>query len=162
MTATAEQQSEALSRAETNQSLLNYPAIFEGFIEKGVPESEIIPRVNVFTYNAWKAKGRQVLKGEHGVKVVTWIDCKPKDIDPDTGEPKKYKRAKSATVFHISQTEPANNKPGSRRRPRRFDNADHRRSHYDPTGFYTADGTCIGRQNPKGRCADAPCCGCCT
>ncbi len=103
MTATAEQQSEALSRAETNQSLLNYPAIYEGFEEKGI--SDIQPRVNVFTYHAWRAKGRQVRKGEHGVKVVTWIDCKSKDIDPDTGEPKQYKRAKSATVFHISQTD---------------------------------------------------------
>ena len=105
MSATLEQQSDALSRAQTGLSLLNYPAIIEGFIEKDIPESEIIPRVNVFTYNAWKAKGRQVLKGEHGIKVVTWIDCKSKDIDPDTGKPKKYKRAKSATVFHVSQTD---------------------------------------------------------
>ena len=104
MTATAEQQSEALSRATNNLSMLNYPAIYEGFEEKGI--SDIQPRVNVFTYNAWKAKGRQVRKGEHGVKVVTWIDCRSKDIDPDTGEPKQYKRAKSATVFHISQTDP--------------------------------------------------------
>ena len=104
MSATLEQQSEALSRAESGLSLINYPAIIGGFIDKDIPESEIIPRVNVFTYNAWKAKGRQVLQGEHGVKVVTWIDCKSKDIDKDTGEPKKYKRAKSATVFHISQT----------------------------------------------------------
>ncbi len=104
MTATVEQQSEALSRATNNLSMLNYPAIYEGFEEKGI--SDIQPRVNVFTYNAWKAKGRQVRKGEHGVKVVTWIDCKSKEIDPDTGEPKQYKRAKSATVFHISQTDP--------------------------------------------------------
>ncbi len=104
MTATAEQQSEALSRATNNLSMLNYPAIYEGFEGKGI--SDIRPRENVFTYNAWKAKGRQVRKGEHGVKVVTWIDCKSKDIDPDTDEPKKYKRAKSATVFHISQTDP--------------------------------------------------------
>ena len=102
MTAQAEQQSEALSRATNGASLLNYPAIIDGFVAKCITDVE--PRVNVFTYNAWKAKGRQVLKGEHGVKVVTWIDCKSKDIDPDTGEPKQYKRAKSATVFHISQT----------------------------------------------------------
>ena len=102
MTATAEQQSEALSRATNGDSYLNYPAIIDGFVAKGITDVE--PRVNVFTYNAWKAKGRQVLKGEHGVKVVTWIDCKSKDIDPDTGEPKRYKRAKSATVFHVSQT----------------------------------------------------------
>jgi transposase len=43
-----------------------------------------------------------------------------------------------------------------------FANEGHARSHYDPTGFYTADGTLIGRQNPNGRCEDAPCCGCCS
>ena len=37
--------------------MLNYPAIYEGFEDKGI--SNIQPRVNVFTYNAWKAKGRQ-------------------------------------------------------------------------------------------------------
>ena len=99
MTAT-EQQSEALSRATNNLSMLNYPAIYEGFAEKGIPESEISPRVNVFTYNAWKAKGRQVSKGEHGVKVVTWI----KGTDKESGKEKTY--PKRTTVFHISQTDP--------------------------------------------------------
>lgn len=33
------------------------------------------------------------------------------------------------------------------------------RSHYDPTGFYAADGTYLGKAG--GRCEDAPCCGCC-
>lgn len=36
------------------------------------------------------------------------------------------------------------------------------RSHYDPTGLYSADGTLLGRTNANGRCEDAPCCGCCT
>lgn len=35
-------------------------------------------------------------------------------------------------------------------------------SRLDPTGFYAADGTLLGRQNARGRCEDAPCCGCCT
>jgi hypothetical protein len=47
--------SEALSRATTGQSLSNYPTIYGGFMEKGIPESEIKPRENVFTYNAWRA-----------------------------------------------------------------------------------------------------------
>ena len=104
MSASAEQQVEALDRATNGESLLNYPAIIDGFVDKGIPESEIKPRINVFTYNAWKAKGRQVLRGEHGVKVITWILCKSCDLDPKTGEPKQFKRAKSATVFHVSQT----------------------------------------------------------
>lgn len=104
--ATSEQQLEALFRAETNESALNYPAIFEGFAEKGIAESDIKPRVNVFTYNAWKAKERQVRRGEHGVRVITWIVCKSKDIDASTGEAKPFKRQKAATVFHVSQTDP--------------------------------------------------------
>jgi hypothetical protein len=44
--------SEALSRATTGQSMSNYPTIYGGFIAKGIPESEIKPRENVFTYNA--------------------------------------------------------------------------------------------------------------
>ena len=91
-------QSEALSRATNNLSMLNYPAIYEGFEAKGV--TDIQPRVNIFTYHAWKAKGRQVRKGEHGVKVVTWI----KGTDKKTGKEKTY--PKRTTVFHISQTDP--------------------------------------------------------
>ena len=91
-------QAEALFRAENSNSVSNYPAIFEGFEEKGI--ADIQPRVNIFTYHAWRAKGRQVRKGEHGVKVVTWITS----TDKDTGKEKKY--PKKTTVFHISQTDP--------------------------------------------------------
>ena len=94
------QQMESLQRAKNGDSLLNYPSIIQGFIAKGISPSEIIPRENVFTYNAWKALGRQVNKGEHGVKVVTWIDA----TDKDTGLPTKLCR--KSTVFHVSQTTP--------------------------------------------------------
>jgi hypothetical protein len=94
------QQRESLARAKNGDSLLNYPSIMTGFIAKGINPSDIIPRENVFTYNAWKALNRQVNKGEHGVKVVTWIDAK----DKITGLPTKLCR--SSTVFHISQTSP--------------------------------------------------------
>jgi antirestriction protein ArdC len=93
------QQTESLNRAKNGDSLLNYPSIMTGFMAKGINPSDIIPRENVFTYNAWIALGRQVSKGEHGVKVVTWIDAN----DKTTGLPTKLCR--SSTVFHISQTE---------------------------------------------------------
>jgi len=96
---------EALTRAVSGQSYSNFPAIFQGFAAKGVPESEIKPRENVFTFEAWKALGRYVRKGEHGVKVVTFIDCKSKETDPDTGERKIIRRPWTTTVFHVSQTE---------------------------------------------------------
>ena len=51
---------DALDRATTNQSLTNYPAIYEGFMDKGIAEGDIKPRENVFTFNAWKALGRSV------------------------------------------------------------------------------------------------------
>jgi len=106
---TAEQQADALDRARNGQTWTNYPAIFAGFISKGIAEEDIRPRENVFTFNAWKALGRSVKKGEHGVKVVTFVDCAGKvDADQNTGEEKQtsYRRAHTTTVFHISQTEP--------------------------------------------------------
>src|ERR1700733_1427161 len=99
---------EALTRAVSGQSLTNFPAIFQGFAAKGIPESEIKPRENVFTFDAWKALGRVVRRGEHGVKVVTFIDCQSKETDTDTGERKVSRRPWTTTVFHISQTEPLN------------------------------------------------------
>ena len=101
----SQSQVESLKRAVYGQSLSNFPAIFQGFIAKGIPESEIRPRENVFTFDAWKALGRYVRKGEHGVKVVTFIESKSKEIDRDTGERKVIRRPWTTTVFHISQTE---------------------------------------------------------
>jgi antirestriction protein ArdC len=86
----------------------NYPAIFTGFMAKGIPEADIRPRDNVFTYEAWRALGRQVRKGEHGVKVCTFIECGKVEVDDKTGkETQPYRRPWTTTVFHLSQTEPA-------------------------------------------------------
>jgi hypothetical protein len=99
---------ESLKRAVSGQSFTNFPAIFAGFAAKGIPESEIKPRENIFTFKAWKALGRVVRRGEHGVKITTFIESKSKEIDKDTGEPKLIRRPWTTTVFHISQTEPLN------------------------------------------------------
>ena len=104
MTTNAETRAEALDRAQAGLSTANYDAILDGFSERGIYDAQ--PRVNVFTYQAWQALGRQVQKGQHGVKIATWIVCKGKDTDPDTGEASTYKRRKTVAVFHISQTEP--------------------------------------------------------
>jgi hypothetical protein len=98
-------QQEALDRATSSASLTNYPAIYAGFMAKGIPEGDIKPRENVFTFQAWKAKGRSVKRGEHSVKVVTFIECEGKE-DPQTGEKTSYRRPWTTTVFHVSQTEP--------------------------------------------------------
>jgi antirestriction protein ArdC len=103
-------QQEALTRAVNGQTLSNWPAIIAGFLAKGIPEQDIRPRENVFTYNAWRALGRQVRRGEHGVKVCTYIPVRDKDSpDESTAESKPTRRASrpwTATVFHVSQTDP--------------------------------------------------------
>lgn len=98
-------QSEALSRAQSGQSVGNYAAIFEGFAAKGIAEAEIQPRVNILTFMAWKALGRSVCKGEHGVKVHTYVPMKDR-ADPDDPEAPREttSRPRVTTVFHISQT----------------------------------------------------------
>lgn len=92
----------ALTRARSSQATSNYGALFDGFLSMGIPAADILPRENVFSFHAWRAVGRTVRRGEHGVKLCTWIDAK----QADTGESRKL--ARSVTVFHISQTDPLN------------------------------------------------------
>ena len=106
MSATQATINEAYGRAVAGQSVMNYAAIYEGFLAKGIPESEIKPRENVFTFWAWKAVGRRVKKGEHGVKACTFIPV-GESVDDKTGERKAgFRIPRTTTVFHISQTEP--------------------------------------------------------
>ena len=100
----AELQHKALTNAVTGESMANYQAIFEGFAAMGIDPDDVKPRENVFTFNAWKALGRVVKKGQHGVRIVTVIPCTKKD--EQTGEEVPVKKPKTTTVFHISQTEP--------------------------------------------------------
>jgi len=100
-------QDEALSRATGNVSLANWPAIILGFVDKGIPESEIHPRQNIFTYAAWRALKRQVRKGEKGVRVHTWIPTSKDEKQTDgTVKTVEKKFCKAATVFHVTQTDP--------------------------------------------------------
>lgn len=97
---TAEMQGQALTRAVSSQSMMNYTAIFEGFLAMGIPEAEILPRENIFTFNAWKALGRFVRKGQHGVRICTFVPKEQKD-----GTTKTFPHY--TTVFHVSQTDAA-------------------------------------------------------
>lgn len=103
----AEIRQQALSRAVEGQSMANFPAIYAGFAAKGIPETGILPRVNVFSFNAWKALGRYVKKGEHGVKIATVRTVTKKVRDASTGEVEEraFNSPWFVTVFHITQTE---------------------------------------------------------
>ena len=97
---------QALTRATSSQALTNYPTIFEGFMKIGIPEQDILPRENIFTYHAWRALGRQVRKGEHGVQVLTWVPMRSgAAVTDDNPEGTIGRRPKSSTVFHVSQTD---------------------------------------------------------
>lgn len=101
----------ALSRARGRLCSQNDAAVIRAFTERGIPASEIEPRVNVLTFNAWRALGRTVCKGEKGERVTVWIpiDAKPGDDAQATSEKgalPRSMRPKTAVVFHITQTKP--------------------------------------------------------
>jgi hypothetical protein len=58
-------------------------------------------RVNVLTCHAWRALGRTVMKGKHGVKVITWVNAKGKESEEESDS---LRFPRTTTVFHISQT----------------------------------------------------------
>lgn len=95
---------QSLTRAVSGQSVMNYTAIFEGFASRGIPMDQILPRENVFTFWAWKALGRRVKKGEHGVKATTFVPVAGKKTDTGAREA-GFRMPRTVTVFHISQTE---------------------------------------------------------
>lgn len=98
-----EMRQESLTRAVSSQSLMNYSAIYQELMSRGIPENDIKPRENVFTYQAWLALGRQVRKGEHGVRIVTFLRATRKD--KTTQKEESYSRPWHTTVFHVSQTD---------------------------------------------------------
>lgn len=101
-------QDNALNRIQAYESQGNYPSVYEGFMAKGIPREDIQPRVNVLTFNAWKALGRIVKKGEHGVRICTIIPLPDKsEVDPVSGAVRVITRSRRriVTVFHLSQTE---------------------------------------------------------
>ena len=67
------------------------------------------PYVDWFTYRRWKAQGFQVQKGEHGVKLTTYIPVFK--TDPVTGEKvPNGTRPRRTTVFCRCQTKPIESK----------------------------------------------------
>jgi len=81
----------ALRRAREGMSPENDARVISGMIAAGYDPSEIDPRTNCFTYPAWQALGRQVLKGETGVKIPVG--------------------KRLASIFHISQTSAIGDSP---------------------------------------------------
>ena len=97
---------QALRNATSGQSFMNYEGIYSGFQAMGIPADDIKPRVNVFTFNAWKALGRYVREGQQGVKVCTFVPAER--TEKDTGVGRRTRMQQQTTVFHVSQTNAIN------------------------------------------------------
>lgn len=94
-------QNEALDRAEHGRTCGNDLLIVTAFAARGINAT---PRVDCFTFNAWRALHRHVKKGEHGVHVPVYAHVE--DVDQDTGKKTEHTIPTGATVFHVSQTDP--------------------------------------------------------
>ena len=114
MTTIQETETEALNRIQAGFSQ-NDMVVINAFAAAGVPESEIIPRENVLTFRAWKAKDRRVAKGATSIRVQVWIPTGEKD---ENGKEKMIPR--TACLFHVSQTVPAD--APKRTRPEAWEN----------------------------------------
>lgn len=93
-------QLEALNRARTGNTCENDMIIMVEFATRGI---DAHPRVDCLTFNAWKALHRHVRKGEHGVCVPVYFQ---KDQKKDDGTTEQRTIRTGAVVFHISQTDP--------------------------------------------------------
>jgi antirestriction protein ArdC len=105
-----EQGTEAILTSEGFQAYLTMAAKFHRYsfqntllimIQK--PEASLVN-----AYDRWTQLGRQVKKGEHGIKIFYPAFRKIKEEDPETGEEREVKRLASfgvGHVFDVSQTE---------------------------------------------------------
>ena len=93
-------QTAALGRAREGRTCTNDLLIVAAYAAKGI---DAHPRVDVFTFNAWKALNRHVRRSEHGVHVATY--ARREEVKPD-GTTEEHSFPVSAVVFHVTQTDP--------------------------------------------------------
>ena len=93
-------QAAALGRAREGRTCTNDLLIIAAYAAKGI---DAHPRVDCFTFNAWKALHHHVKKGEHGIRVLTYAH---KETVKSDGTTEEHSFPTSAVVFHVSQTDP--------------------------------------------------------
>ena len=97
---------EALDRARHCRGRENIATVYSAFMDRGIPEAEILPGENVLTFRAWRALGRCVCKGQHGVRLLTYVE-RDRKVERDGKETtERVTFPKSTHVLHVSQTKP--------------------------------------------------------
>lgn len=92
----------------------NDVAVVMIFASLGVDPDEILPRENVLTFKAWKAKGRKIAKGVNSISVPVYIPAKGKQEAEGDDEKPGSMMKRRARLFHESQTIPADSEKGTR------------------------------------------------
>jgi hypothetical protein len=118
---TTETPQEALQRIQSMQMCQNDVIVIQAFADAGIPAEDITPRLNVLTFKAWKAAGRQVAKGAKSLGITVWIPMKGKksagaasENGGDGKKPRGGMRPKLTRLFHECQTIPIDAPKGTK------------------------------------------------
>jgi antirestriction protein ArdC len=101
-----------LERARGGSSAYNEAFVVTAFVERGIAEADIKPRENVLTFDAWRALGRHVRKGEKSVRVRCFYNTEPKVDQASGDELPGERRMTQAYLFHVSQTDADDDQAG--------------------------------------------------
>jgi len=91
--------------AEEARSFQHFSVQNAAQAQQACPEGTCEAYRDIFTYRRWRAQGCQVLKGQSGTPVTTWITTTRVDED---GEPVTVRRAKRTVLFcrhQVAQSE---------------------------------------------------------
>lgn len=75
-------------------SVANAIAVRAGLADRGC---SCEPYADVFTFNRWRAQGRTVLKGEHGIKIPVIV--RGQTTDKETGEEHGFSMRRASAGF---------------------------------------------------------------
>ena len=97
---------ETQARTFDGHSTANETIVLMELAAKGCTSCE--PYKDIFTYRRWQAQGFQVQKGEHGIKLTTYIPIHK--TDDDGKQVQTGRRPRTTTVFCACQVKPIEEK----------------------------------------------------
>lgn len=77
--------------------------VTQALAELARPGCTCEPYLDVFTFNRWRAQGRTVRRGEHGIKLPVIVSGQK--TDDRTGETETFRMRRTSAVFCRCQTD---------------------------------------------------------